>query len=276
MAGGGEPGPHTRRRTTAERHRWIRRRGAAAVSGAISPPPTITRPSVAHGGGRRFYRSTGLLGWRRERSGQQRRPVVRLLASISPRTNQNRVARIGEEREQSETERRMRVGWVGGWGARWCGVGGVAGARHLTTGRVNGARDGAVVRARARLHGGARGSVYRSQAMCGGGRARSCGRRAAWSGPGWAEVGESTVAAVGDTGCALRPPQTLSMLWHLQLTASSLSSSDQLPGCPLRVCRLRGWGRCGGGVWWRAARGVGQCGVAFRLPSASVHCACVV
>ena len=58
----------------------------------------------------------------------------------------------------------MRVGWVFGWGAWWCGVGGVAGARHLTTGRVDGARDGAVVRARARLHGGARGSAYRSQA----------------------------------------------------------------------------------------------------------------
>ena len=72
---------------------------------------------------------------------------------------------------------------------------------------------------------------------------RSCGRRAAWRGPGWAEVGESSCC--GGWGHRVRAsaaPNPSSM--HLQLTASSLPSSDQLPGCPLRACRL--WG--GGGA----------------------------
>ena len=78
---------------------------------------------------------------------------------------------------------------------------------------------------------------------------------------GWAEVRESSDVAVGDMGRVLRPPQSLEA-WLLQLTFSSLPSSDQLSGCPLRACRLRGGGKKRA-VWrWCAARGVAQRGLA--------------
>jgi len=103
----------------------------------------------------------------------------------------------------------MRVEWAGGWGVRWCGVGGVAGARHLTTARVDGARDEAVVRVWARLHGGTRGSPCLAQAWVWGresDRAGGAPRGAVRAGRRWES---RVVAAVGDTGCVLRPPRTL-------------------------------------------------------------------
>ena len=63
-----------------------------------------------------------------------------------------------------------------------------------------------------------------------------------WCEPGWAEVGESSCC--GGWGHRVRASAAPNPLdaWHLQLIASSLPSSDQLSGRPLRACRLRGGG----------------------------------
>ena len=137
----------------------------------------------------------------------------------------------------------MRVGRVGGW------PGGSSAGRpaHDTSPQAvamvrDGGRRGCVSSGWWRA-----GLTVRGASVAGGVIVRAACR--VWSGPGWEEVGESSDVAVGDMGRVLRPPQSLEA-WLLQQTLSSLPSSDQLSGCPLRVCRLRGGrgGRCGGVV----------------------------